>query len=156
MVCGIEFFRRKQRISVTELSKRSGIAYDVLRRMIRDRRRLLNAPTHYFTRLADVLGTSIEALTQEYSESELADGDRTAYPSHTGHQDNCIAIYRDVMGLSLEQLGQRMGNKTKECARQACAAKEPKEAHIKVIADYEGITPEEFRRRYQPNHRDDK
>ena len=154
MVTGTEYYRRKRRMKKGELAVRCGMTPLALKNILQGKK-TKSSLAYYYVRLADVLSVTVDELLEEYDESTLEDGDHGAYPCRTENPDNCITVYRHVKGLTLEQLGKRMG-KCKERARQACLTKFPKEKHIQTLAAYEGITPEEFRAQYQPDHRDDK
>lgn len=150
MITGTEYCRRKARISQNTLAKRSGVSLVTVRRMCWAVNPETTTLTTYM-RVAEALGVSIRQLLQDRDESELEDGDRAAYPSQTDNPNNCLTVYRHEHGLSLEQLGQRLGGKTRECARRACASEHPPKKHIKTLAAYEGVTPEEFCREYGRN-----
>ena len=147
MITGTEYYRLKARISQNTLAKRAGVGLVTVQRMCWGIQPQTTALSTYM-RVAEALGVSVHQLLRDRDESELEDGDHAAYPSRTGSPNNCLAMYRQEHGLSLEQLGQRLGGKTRECVRQACASEHPPKKHIRTLAAYEGVTPEEFCREY--------
>lgn len=148
MITGTEYFRLKARISQKALARRAGVGLVTIQRMCWAVNPETAALATYM-RVAEALGVSVHQLLRDRDESELEDGDHAVYPSRTGSPNNCLAAYRREHGLSLEQLGQRLGGKTRECARLACASERPPQKHIRTLAAYEGVTPEEFCREYR-------
>ena len=101
--------------------------------------------------LSELSGVSIADLLRVHSESELEAGNHTAYPSRTDGRQNCVAVYRRVKGLTLEQLAQRLGSSNRQCAQLACSGEKAGRKHVRLLAAYEGISPEQFRQKYAPN-----
>ena len=148
MISGTEYYRRKARLSLRTLSKRTGIAVPLLRKLCDDPP--MTTSTEIYMRVAAELGVKAMALLEQHDESELDVGDQAAYPSRTECMTNCVAVYRRQKGLNYEQLALRLGSPNRECGRQACALEMPRKKHVRVLAAYEGISPEQFRARYAP------
>lgn len=146
MISGTEYYRRKARLSLQELSRRTGIAVKVLRKLCDEPPMV--TPTTIYMRAAAELGVKAMNLLEQHDERELDIGDQAAYPSRTERMTNCVAVYRRTKGLTYEQLARRLGSPNRECGRQACAGECAGKKHVRVLVAYEGITPEQFRLLY--------
>ena len=150
MISGIEFLRRKARMTQSEVAAGAGISVALLGKLSVPYPKMTTSLAIYM-RIADVFHVAVDDLLELHDEQELDLGDRVTYRSRTENLENCVAVYRREKNLSLEQLGQLLGGKTKECARLGCASAEPKKKHIRILAAHEGITPEAFCRLYAPS-----
>ena len=149
-IYGTEFLRRKARMSLRVLSERSGVSTAVLRKLCKGEPPM-STPLMIYMRVSEAFEVPIADLLREHSESELDAGDHTAYPSRTDGQQNCVAVYRRVKGLTLEQLAQLLGSSNRQCAQLACAGEKAGRKHVRLLAAHEGISPEEFRQIYAPD-----
>lgn len=147
MISGTEFYRSKARMSIRELSERSGVCAAVLVKLCGGEPPM-NTPLSVYMRAAEALDVSLADLLKMHDERELDIGDQAAYPSRTECMTNCVAVYRRTKGLTYEQLARRLGSPNRECGRQACAGERAGKKHVRVLAAYEGITPEQFRQQY--------
>lgn len=143
----MEYYTRKSRMNRNKLAALAGISPATFHAMCTGKGTMKRSVVLY-ERVAEVFGVEISQLLQTYDVSELGAHDRIIYPSRTENLNNCVAVYRRRHGLTLAQLGQRLGGKTRECARQACASDRPPRKHIQALAAYEGVTPEAFCRKY--------
>ena len=148
-ITGVEYFTRKSRMNRKKLAAMAGISPSTFTRMCSGEG-IMQRSVLLYARVAEVFGVEIAQLLETYDDSELGVGNKAAYPCRTANLDNCVAVYRQRQGLTLAQLGARLGGKTRACAQLACAEETPRKKHIKVLAAYEGITPEEFCRIYAP------
>ena len=149
MISGVKFYQRKARMSQHKLAELAGVSGFLLQRMnAPDKQKSISLAN--YIRVAEVLRVPVSALLEQHDDSELADGDRVRYPSRTENLNSPVAVYRKRHGITLEQLGERLGGKTRACAQLACAEEHPRKKHIRVLAAYEDITPEEFCRLYAP------
>ena len=149
MISGTEYYRRKARLSVLELSRRTGIAATLLRKLCDDPP--MTTSTMIYMRAAAELGVMAMDLLEQHDERELDVGDQAAYPSRSEQMTNCVAVYRRAKGLTYEQLALRLGSPNRECGRRACMTEQAGKKHVRVLAAYEGITPEQFRKMYAPD-----
>ena len=147
MISGTEYYRRKARMSLRELSERSGVSDPVLQKLCSGKPPE-ETPLIMYMRVSEALDVSIGELLKMHSKRELNAGDHTAYPSRTDCMTNCVAVYRREMGLTYAQLAQLLNSPNRECGRQACIGERAGKKHVRLLAAYERISPEEFRRRY--------
>ena len=143
---GIEFFRRSRGMSTRELAEKSDLSLPYLRGLIRGKEH--DTALNIYVRLSDALGVRVDDLLMNFDESELDVGTYNSYEYRTENPDNCIASYRSEKGLSYRELALRMGLTSREAGRIACKHTVPREKHLRALAAYEGISPEEFCRRY--------
>ena len=146
MINGIEYYRRKRGMSIRALAEKSELSVPYVRSLLHGKG--CETALRQYMRLSNALGTPIDTLLPNYDENELDVGRYCTYGSQTEDRGNCITVYRHRKGLSYRQLALRMGCATRESGRQACMHAVPKEKHLRALAAYEGISPEEFCRRY--------
>lgn len=151
LITGVKYHRSKARMSRRELAELAGVTTSILQKMDLCHE-VTNITLTFYMRVAEALRVPVEELLKLHDDSELEDGDRTAYPSRTENLQNPVAIYRKHYGLTLAQLGDRLGDKSKEWARQVCADETPQQSPIQALAAYEGITPAEFLLLYAPGN----
>ena len=148
MITGIDFWRRQRRLSIQALAQMTGIGIAKLRDLAKGTNKR-NTPTSVYMDLSKALAADVDDLLKIYPESELEGlGNYCSYASKTDSPRNCIAVYRRQKGLTYEQLAALWGSPCRESGREACARAEPRPKHIKALAAYEGISEEEFRRKY--------
>ena len=150
MISGTEYHRSKARMSIRRLAERAGVSVAVLQKLCGGEPPL-STPLEKYMRVAEALGVSIADLLRMHDERELDIGDQAAYPSRTEQMTNCVAVYRRAKGLTYEQLALRLGSPNRECGRRACMTAHAGKKHVRVLAAYEGITPEQFRKMYAPD-----
>ena len=150
LITGTEYFRRLAGLSQTRLARLAGYTAPVIYRMCSGTN-AIERSIKFYMRVAEVLGVTAGQLLQNYDGTQMGDG--IVYPSRTECLSNCIATYRRLKSLTLEQLGQRLGGKSRECARVVCASINPCWWHIDALAAFEGISPDEFRILYAPRPR---
>ena len=146
MISGTEYYRRKARLSLLELSRRTGITAALLRKMCNEPP--MSTSTDIYMRAAAELGVKVMDLLEQHDESELDVGDHTAYPSRTDRMTNCVAVYRRAKGLTYAQLARQLGSPNRQCAQLACSGEKAGRKHVRLLAAHEGITPEQFRQMY--------
>ena len=143
---GVEYWRCKRRLSRSALVKRSGVSEKTLHRMEEG-----VCPTTKLSIYMDVaraLDVPIDELARIYAEEDLESGDRPACRQKAQRDVNCIAVYRRVRNLTHQQLVERLGAHSREWSRQVCSNPRPNKKALLILAKYEGITVEEFERRY--------
>ena len=145
---GVAYYRIKRGLSKPELSELANVnlgtifAYENPENPSRG-----NGYT--YLRLSDALGVPIDELVRE-DFPDIPDPTTTGKPqfSRTANPENIITRYRDENNLTFAELSKRFGITSREGARKACKAEVANENHISALATYEGITPEEFIRKY--------
>ena len=148
MITGIDFWRRQRRLSIQALAQMTGIGIAKLRDLAKGTNKR-NTPTSVYMDLSKALDIDVDDLLKIYPESELEGmGSFCSYDSKTDNLNNCVAVYRRRKGLTYAQLAARWGAASLESGREACSRAEPRPAHVKALAAYEGISEEEFRRKY--------
>ena len=147
MISGTEYYRRKARMSMRELSERSGVSDPVLKKLCSGEPPM-TTPLSMYMRVSEALNVSIQDLLKMHDQKELDVGDHTAYPSRTDCMTNCVAVYRRAKGLTYAQLALRLDSPNRQCAQLACAGEKAGRKHVRLLAAHEGITPEQFRQMY--------
>ncbi len=143
LISGLEFWRRKKRVSKAELQELLGGAGNL--QNWADPRTLLDASgVRQLILLADHLGVTVDQLFEVHSTAQLEDGDRYQHQSKYNFSDNCLCNYRTAKGLNYRQLAERMGGISHQWAHQMCRSPRASRAGIRRIARYEKMTPEEF------------
>ena len=143
---GVGYWRCKRRLSRIALAERSGVSTNTLRLMEDG-----VCPTTKLSIYMDVaraLDVPIDELARIYAEEDLEIGDRPVSWQKTQRDVNCIAVYRRVRNLTHQQLAERLGAHSREWSRQVCSKPRPNQKSLLILAKYEGITVEEFERRY--------
>ncbi len=104
-----------------------------------------------YVAVSDALGVPVDALLGDYDEALLLPGDHRVAKSksHDKPVANCIAEYRRVENLSLDQLGGLLGV-TRQMAHKLCRRTQPQDKAVNLLAAHEGITAEDFLIRYEP------
>lgn len=144
-ITGTEYFRRLAGLSRRELARLAGVCEPVIHDMCIGRRELKRKLWIYM-RVANALGVTVGQLVKHYEGNVLDEGGYGFFPSKRECPKNSIAVYRRRMGLTYEELGRRMGNRSKERARQVCAESMPNRKYVKILAEFEGLTTAEFYR----------
>lgn len=150
MISGTEYHRSKARMSIRRLAERAGVSVAVLQKLCGGKPPM-STPLEKYMRVAEALGVSIAEFLQMHDGRELDVGDQTAYPSRTERMTNCVAVYRRVKGLTYEMLAERLGSPNRGCGHRAYMTAQAGKKHMRVLAAYEGITPEQFRKMYAPH-----
>lgn len=143
---GLEYHRRIQGVSISALSVSSGISKITIMKMERDPE---NVTRDTAIKIADALGVSVDQLLEIHAEEETVHFSlRTSVQSATSNPDNCLERYRREKHITFQTLAKRCGNTTKEAGRIACRRDSPLLKHIQAVADFEGISVEEFNKKY--------
>ena len=144
---GIRFFRQKNKLAIYELSQLAQVSAPTIRAL--EKKIQPNTSLTVYLRLSDALAITIDELLDDYDPSLLKAGDRHAYaPAKAKPARNPIAVYRRDENLSLQQLADRLGVTSREWARRVCDNKIARPQHLHLLADFEGVTEDEFLRRY--------
>ena len=145
-VTGVKYWRFKRHITRKSLAKQSGIVEMTLKDMEEDF--FFSRPSCFYMRIAAALNVTVDDLAQSYPVSMLAAGDRYVRKSTSANPNNCLAVYKMVHHLNNEQMANLLGLAGRESARKVCERDVPQEKYVKRLAQYEGISEEEFIFRY--------
>lgn len=148
MITGIEYHRRRQRLSKQVLAKISCLSLHVIARVTNAYDKPYNSPMGVYIALSDAMGVAVDDLYVMHEVSELGDGDRVQYASKPT-RCNCLDVYRLEQGLSYQQLANRLGMQSRQGGQQACHLMPPGAKHLQRLASYEGISVEEFQAKYE-------
>lgn len=143
---GVEFLRRKQRRTRCSLVKLTGITDATIKKM--EEETTFDRPCHFYMRIANALGVTIDELIRDYPESMLEAGDHYVRESKSAHPNNCLAGYKVSNHLNNDQMAVLLGLGGRESARKACEREEPLQIYVERLAQLEGITVKQFVRRY--------
>jgi transcriptional regulator with XRE-family HTH domain len=146
---GVEFYRRKARMTRQELADKAGIPLSCVGSLENNLRR--TSRFDLYLAVSDALGVPVDALLGDYDEALLLPGDHRVAKSnnHDKPAANCIAEYRRVENLSLDQLGRLLGV-TRQMAHKLCKRTQPQDKAVNLLAAHEGISTEVFQIRYAP------
>lgn len=143
---GIGFYRRKNKLAVYELQNLSHVSAATIHTL--ETKINPQSPLSIYFRLAEALNVTLDELLDDYDPALLKDGDRHAYGRKPKPAGNVIAVYRWEENLSLQQLADRMGVTSREWARRICGRSDASPKMLKRLIGFEGISEEEFMRRY--------
>ena len=146
---GVEFYRRKARMTRQELADKAGIPLSCVCSLENNLRR--TSRFDLYLAVSDALGVPVDALLGDYDEALLLPGDHRVakIKDHNKPVANCIAEYRRIENLSLDQLGGLLGV-TRQMAHKLCKRTQPQDKAVSLLAAHEGISPEDFMVRYAP------
>lgn len=140
---GVEYYRRKRRLTLHELAELSGVTTITIRSY--EKKGIPeNAPVDALLALADVFEVSLDELLKEHYENELTTADRNTYESSIQVSTNVISNYRLRLNLRYQELAERLQLGARESARVACRRKTALPKHIQLICRYENMSVEEF------------
>ena len=143
---GIKYFRCKNRMRVYDLA----CASDVSVRTITKLEKKLEPTTSLdiYVRIASALSVTLDDLLIDYDDETLQDCDHPTVKRKSSKISNCIEVYRQEENLTFQQLAARMGGFSRQWAKEVCTAEKPSRKTIVLLAAQEGISLEEFERRY--------
>ena len=143
---GIQYCRKKNRMSIKELAGKAEVCPMTISKLEKaDQIRVSCLTLH---RIACALGVTMDDLLKNYPDELITPSDRTPFPQRTGCPTNCVSNYRLAHNLSHEELGRRLGNRTRSLSQIACKLETPKDKHVKALAAWEGISDKAFREKY--------
>lgn len=151
---GIRYYRIEKGMTQHELAALAGVSIATIVSM-EQMERPHGIYTYNYKKVRDVLGIPLDELIRnDFPDREDAGYASVPYASRTENPNNCISEYRREKKLSFQKLAERLGATSRECGRKACVPDIPLEKHIQTLAAYEGISVEEFIRRYSPKQED--
>lgn len=149
---GIEFHRRRRRLTRSQLAELAGVHFNTVYRMELGLRSTSLALT--LARLARALDVPMRELGREYDESALRPGDHSTYPlEHEQEHLNCLEAYRKANNYNFRELGELLGT-SRQWAHKECREREqPHASQLRKLAVVEGVSVEDFCARWCPaNH----
>lgn len=143
---GIKYYRCKNRMTVSDLGRASGVNLTTISRL--EKKIEPTSSLDLYIRLSEALGVTVDDLLIEYDGGTLRDGDHPTAKRQTQKITNCIDFYRREENLTFQQLAARMGGVSRQRAKEVCTAEKPSLKTMALLAEHEGISREEFERRY--------
>ena len=145
MISGLEYWRRKKRVTVAELIENAKMG-KINPRVWADAEHILkSSDSDRLVRAADYLGVTVDELLTPHRSSELLKEDRGLWRCKSRDPKNCISNYRVEKRLTYSDLGKRLGV-TRQAAQQLCGRASMRS--IRRVCALEGISQEEFMARY--------
>lgn len=143
---GVEYYRRVRGMSISELADISGISEVTISKM-EHKAESVTMKTAF--RIATALSVTIDQLLELHEEEETwYYSMRANFKSVTTNPNNCLERYRTKKHITFQTLATRIGNSTREAGRLACRREMPLLKHVQAVADYEGISVDEFMGKY--------
>ena len=143
---GIAYFRRKRRMTMDELAKRSGVSQMTICNYEK-KQTLIQSSTTKLLALADALDVTLDALVEAYDPASLDVGDHYTKPSASLHADTTRARYRKQKNLTMQQLADMLGVRKQYVSTILMEPEIPEKTLAKLCA-LEGLTPAEFLGKY--------
>lgn len=145
-ITGLEYHRRKRRLSKRALATNVGITACTLTNLEHGGL-CLKMPAKEACNIAEALGVTVDDLLIMHRKEELEAGDRGAYVAQNKNLENPVDNYRVVHNLTFRELGKRMSFSC-QGAINACERKTALKRHIELLSTYEGISTVAFMDRY--------
>lgn len=144
---GVEFYRKKNRLSIRELSSRTGVGVQTIQKLENHPNGTTSACI--YMKLSDELHVAIDDLFLSFDPRLLEEGDRVDRKARRPLDANAVAVFVSEKNLTLHQLGRRLGI-TRQRAGKVCRAEHVAEKHLTRLAKQERLSVEEFLARYAP------
>lgn len=143
---GILFWRLKRRMTYTALGKVAGCDGSTIRRLEQD---LDHASCALLVRVADALGVTVDQLDMEYPEDSVTLGDHPAarYTMPVSRL-NPVGRFCRERNISLPEYAALTGKRSRQAALRVWTKQKLKPGEILPLARMDGLTVEEFLRRY--------
>lgn len=146
-ISGLEYYRKKQRMTQRELAEASGVHVMTISNYEHNG----CSGKQYcrgLVKLAMVLNVPVDELLTLRGEEELYAGDRVPFRMTVLNKANPVDRYRVQKNLSLRQLAPRLGLRSGQGAHNVCVRDHPESKYIHALSEYEGISSSEFLIRY--------
>ena len=143
---GIRYHRLKRGLSVTALARKTSVNLATIRLMERSgwESGVGTIRGTSYLRVRDFFGVPVdELLREDLPEVEEPRKHRRPLGSAKGHPENCFVVYRLRHDLDLRRMAALL-DVSHETVRTICARPQPPEKYIRILADKEGCTVEEF------------
>lgn len=145
-ITGVEYHRRKQRLSQKELSQRAGVSKATIHNL-ESRGIGRMSKSSQICRIAGVLNVRVDDLFPWHKRNELAAGDRGSARAESVNPHNLLDNYRVRNNLTYREMAARLGLSC-QGAIDVCRRKEVKQKYIQRLSDYEGISTNTFELKY--------
>ncbi len=143
---GIKYFRCKNRMTLSDLDRASGVNISTISKL--EKKIEPTTSLDIYVRIASALSVTLDDLLIDYDDETLQDCDHPTAKRKSKNINNCLEAYRRYENLTFQQLGVRMGGLSRQRAQMICAADLPNRKALELLAQYEGISLEEFEQRY--------
>lgn len=145
LITGVEYWRCKRQVRKGEIRALLGGSFQNWTRPdtlpeLSNARNLLQ--------VSDRLDVTVDQLFETHSVAELSDGDRPQRISKYADPGNYLSNYRIRNGLNFQQLADRLGGVSRQCAQEMCQSSRTSKAGIRRICAYEKTTEEAFCKEY--------
>ena len=144
---GVEFYRKKNRLSHKELSRRTGISIQTIQKLEKHPNGM--TPAGVYRKLSDELHVGIDELFLSFDPRLLEEGDRIDRKSRRPLGVNPVAVFVREKNLTFQQLGDRL-QMTRMGASKVCRSPQIPEKHLSRLAKQEHLSIEEFLELYVP------
>lgn len=141
---GCRYWRLKRRMTLQEVAQRSGRSAATILHM--ERSLSLTTSSMIVADLARVLGVTMDELMTTYPDDALVEGDHPL--RQVAVEGNLLGRYRVAHNLTYQELAARLGQSSKQHAQIVCNYPQPPQRTLIRLAEHEGITVDEFVRRY--------
>ena len=146
-ITGIEYHRRKQRMSQKELSKQAGVSKATILNL--ERRGIGRvSKSSQICRIAGVLNVRVDDLFPWHKRHELAAGDRGSARAESVNPHNLLDNYRVRNNLTYREMAARLGVSC-QGAIDVCGRKTVKDKYLYRLSCYEGITVDELKKKFE-------
>lgn len=142
---GFKYWRRKRRMTMQELARRSGCCAGTIQLL--ERQATDTTSSTIVAALAKALDVPMEEFLRIYPDDALADGDHPAWTA--GKTATPLGRYRVAHNLTYEELAARLGVRSKQHAKILCEMEAPPQKNLRKLAEYEQLTAEELLQQYQ-------
>lgn len=145
-ITGLEYLRRKRRMSQRELAARSEV-HEVTIQNIERKGIGKRASSSQLYKIARALSATVDELFMYHSGSELDAGDRGSVHAKSRNPQNALDNYRCRNNLTYREMAKRLGLSC-QGAIDVCNRKMIKPKYLFRICEYENISTEEFEMKY--------
>lgn len=149
---GLAYYRIQRDLSRKEFAKQVGSTESNVRAYEEQFAPQGRGRSSLWLAFSDYLGVSVEELLKS-DFPDIPDRNNQMFyrPSKTANPHNPVTVYYRTHRLSYQELAERLGRTSRECARKACAAQKASRKHIRALAKHEGITEKAFLSKYSLN-----
>ena len=146
---GLAYYRIQRDLSRREFAKQVGTTEGSVRTYEERLAPQGRGCSSLWLTFSDYFGVSVEELLKsDYPDIPDRNNQMLYRKSRTANPSNPVTVYYRTHRLSYRELAELLGKTSRECGRKACAAQQASRKHIRTLAKYEGISEEEFIRKY--------
>lgn len=141
-VNGIAYYRRKKRMSKAGLASASGLSWECINGC-EALDSVDNCCMDTILAIATALEVTVDQLLETHDAGELTRADKAFFPGAQNELSNPIAVYRTRENLTFRELAQRLET-SPWGANLICRRDEVNDKYIRQLAEWEGLSPEQF------------